>query len=51
VLLQAFRWIEDSRDEMTKQRLAELDDSFKLYRLKSHCNYKENDIFNRVPVV
>ncbi|GMF32740.1 unnamed protein product [Phytophthora fragariaefolia] len=31
-LLQAFRWIEDSRDGRTEQRLLELDDAFKLYR-------------------
>ena len=30
--IQAYRWIEDSRDEMTKERLAALDDTFKLYR-------------------
>ena len=33
VLLQANRWIQDSRDEEKKERLNELDDSFKLYRL------------------
>ena len=32
VLMQAYRWIEDSRDDMTDKRLAELDDAFKLYR-------------------
>ncbi|GMF10884.1 unnamed protein product [Phytophthora lilii] len=31
-LLQAFRWIEDSRDDCTEQRLQALDDAFKLYR-------------------
>ncbi|KAI9906737.1 hypothetical protein PsorP6_016207 [Peronosclerospora sorghi] len=31
-LLQAFRWIEDSRDTHTTRRLNALDDSFKLYR-------------------
>ncbi|KAG6595895.1 succinate dehydrogenase [ubiquinone] iron-sulfur subunit, mitochondrial [Phytophthora cinnamomi] len=31
-LLQAFRWIEDSRDDHTEQRLRSLDDAFKLYR-------------------
>ena len=30
--MQAYRWIEDSRDDMTDKRLAELDDAFKLYR-------------------
>ena len=32
VLMQAFRWVEDSRDEMTKERLDVLDDSFGLFR-------------------
>ncbi|POM65983.1 Succinate dehydrogenase [Phytophthora palmivora] len=31
-LLQAFRWIEDSRDDRTNERLRALDDAFKLYR-------------------
>ncbi|EEY66687.1 succinate dehydrogenase iron-sulfur protein [Phytophthora infestans T30-4] len=31
-LLQAFRWIEDSRDDRTEERLRALDDAFKLYR-------------------
>ncbi|ETK87595.1 hypothetical protein L915_08001 [Phytophthora nicotianae] len=31
-LLQAFRWIEDSRDDRTVERLQALDDAFKLYR-------------------
>jgi len=31
-LLNAYRWINDSRDEATGERLNELDDSFKLYR-------------------
>lgn len=38
VLMQAFRWIEDSRDEMTAERLAQLDDSFKLYRCHTIMN-------------
>ena len=38
VLLQAFRWIEDSRDEATAERLAQLDDSFKLYRCHTIMN-------------
>lgn len=38
VLMQAYRWIEDSRDEMTKERLEELDDSFKLYRCHTIMN-------------
>ena len=32
VLLQASRWLEDSRDENTGQRLDELEDPYKLYR-------------------
>ncbi|CAI5731190.1 unnamed protein product [Hyaloperonospora brassicae] len=31
-LLQAFRWIEDSRDNHTSERLHAIDDAFKLYR-------------------
>ena len=32
VLLNAYRWIIDSRDDFTEQRLADLDDQYKLYR-------------------
>ena len=35
VLLQANSWIQDSHDEEKKERLNELDDSFKLYRCHS----------------
>lgn len=38
VLMQAYRWIEDSRDELTKERLEFLDDSFKLYRCHTIMN-------------
>ena len=38
VLLQAYRWIADSRDENTEQRLEELEDSFKLYRCHTIMN-------------
>jgi succinate dehydrogenase (ubiquinone) iron-sulfur subunit len=38
VLMQAYRWIEDSRDEFTKERLAKLDDPFKLYRCHTIMN-------------
>ncbi|MFT5140413.1 MAG: succinate dehydrogenase / fumarate reductase iron-sulfur subunit [Lysobacterales bacterium] len=38
VLLQAYRWIADSRDEATDERLAELDDPFKLYRCHTILN-------------
>lgn len=38
VLMQAYRWIEDSRDELTKDRLEDLDDAFKLYRCHTIMN-------------
>ena len=38
VLLQAWRWIADSRDEATGQRLDELHDSFRLYRCHTIMN-------------
>jgi len=38
VLMQAYRWIEDSRDEFTKERLDQLDDAFKLYRCHTIMN-------------
>ncbi|OQR81325.1 succinate dehydrogenase iron-sulfur protein, mitochondrial precursor [Thraustotheca clavata] len=38
VLMQAFRWIEDSRDTKTKERLAALDDTYKLYRCHTIMN-------------
>ena len=38
VLMQAFRWIEDSRDENTKERMEYVDDAMKLYRCKSIMN-------------
>lgn len=38
VLMQAYRWIEDSRDEFTEKRLKELDDAFKLYRCHTIMN-------------
>ena len=37
-LLQAYRWIADSRDEAQKERLHELEDSFKLYRCHTIMN-------------
>lgn len=37
-LLQAYRWIVDSRDENTGDRLDELNDSFKLYRCHTIMN-------------
>ncbi|MDR9433565.1 MAG: succinate dehydrogenase iron-sulfur subunit [Spiribacter sp.] len=38
VLLQAYRWIADSRDEDTGARLDDLDDAFKLYRCHTIMN-------------
>ena len=38
ILLQAWRWIADSRDEATKDRLDNLEDSFKLYRCHTIMN-------------
>ena len=38
VLLQAYRWIQDSRDDAKKERLEALDDKFKLYRCHTIMN-------------
>lgn len=38
VLMQAYRWIQDSRDTQTSKRKAELDDAFKLYRCHTIMN-------------
>ena len=38
VLLQAYRWIADSRDQMTKERLEQFNDSFKVYRCHTIMN-------------
>ena len=38
VLMQAYRWIEDSRDNNTKERMEYVDDAMKLYRCKSIMN-------------
>ncbi len=38
VLLQAYRWLADSRDEMTNERLDELEDPFRLYRCHTIMN-------------
>lgn len=37
-LSQAYRWIIDSRDQKTQERLEALDDSFKLYRCHTIMN-------------
>jgi succinate dehydrogenase / fumarate reductase iron-sulfur subunit len=38
ILLQAYRWIIDSRDENTGERLDQLEDSFRLYRCHTIMN-------------
>jgi len=38
ILLQAYRWLADSRDEAADERLAQLDDAFKLYRCHTIMN-------------
>jgi succinate dehydrogenase / fumarate reductase iron-sulfur subunit len=38
VLLQAWRWLVDSRDEATGERLDELEDPFRLYRCHTILN-------------
>jgi succinate dehydrogenase / fumarate reductase iron-sulfur subunit len=38
ILLQAYRWIADSRDEFTGERLDQLEDPFKLYRCHTIMN-------------
>ena len=38
VLLQSYRWLQDSRDEDRKERLKELDDTFKVYRCHTIMN-------------
>lgn len=38
VLMQAYRWIEDSRDGKTQERLEQLNDAFKLYRCHTIMN-------------
>lgn len=38
ILLQAYRWLADSRDEMTGERLEQLEDPFRLYRCHTIMN-------------
>ena len=38
VLLQSYRWLQDSRDESRRERLEELDDAFKVYRCHTIMN-------------
>jgi succinate dehydrogenase / fumarate reductase iron-sulfur subunit len=42
VLLQAYRWLADSRDEMTGERLDQLEDPFRLYRCHTIMNCTNN---------
>ena len=39
ILLQAYRWLADSRDEFTGERLDELEDPFRLYRCHTSMNF------------
>ncbi|PCI20493.1 MAG: succinate dehydrogenase iron-sulfur subunit, partial [Piscirickettsiaceae bacterium] len=41
ILLQAYRWLADSRDEYAGERLDELEDPFKLYRCHTIMNCTE----------
>jgi succinate dehydrogenase/fumarate reductase-like Fe-S protein len=41
VLLQAYRWLADSRDEATDERLDNLEDPFRLYRCHTILNLPE----------
>ncbi|HEY0325558.1 MAG TPA: succinate dehydrogenase iron-sulfur subunit [Allosphingosinicella sp.] len=38
ILLQAYRWLADSRDELTGERLDQLEDPFRLYRCHTIMN-------------
>ena len=38
MLLQAYRWLADSRDDKEQERLAPLEDPFKLYRCHTIMN-------------
>ena len=38
ILLQAYRWLIDSRDEATGERLDDLEDPFRLYRCHTIMN-------------
>ncbi len=38
ILLQAYRWLADERDEFTGERLDELEDPFRLYRCHTIMN-------------
>ena len=36
--MQAYRWIEDSRDNNTKERIEQMNDAMKLFRCKTIMN-------------
>ena len=38
ILMQAYRWIEDSRDNNTKERIEQMNDAMKLFRCKTIMN-------------
>lgn len=38
VLMQAYRWIADTRDQNTAARIAQLDDTYKLFRCHTIMN-------------
>jgi succinate dehydrogenase/fumarate reductase-like Fe-S protein len=48
VLLQAYRWIVDSRDEATGERLDQLEDPFRLYRCHTMGVPSDGDQQNRL---
>jgi succinate dehydrogenase / fumarate reductase iron-sulfur subunit len=50
VLLQAFRWIIDSRDQYTKERLESINDAYKLYRCHTILNCVKTCPKNLSPV-
>ena len=38
ILMQAYRWIEDSRDNNTEERIDQMNDAMKLFRCKTIMN-------------
>lgn len=45
VIMQAYRWIMDSRDDFTKERMERLDDKWSMYRYVYITLYKQNPKF------
>ena len=41
ILLQSYRWLADSRDQRTAERLDRLEDAFRLYRCHTIMNCTE----------